>query len=346
MRVLIDISHPAHVHFYRHMRQRLVGQGAEVVVVARRKDVTVDLLDAFGIPYLVVGQSGHKGWLGQLGELLHRDFFLVRQGINRRPDVILTRNPSGVQAARMLGVTGVFDTDDGRSVGVHYKAAAPFAHLITAPDCLTESFGAKERRYPSYKSLAYLHPAVFEPDPTVRTDLGLNRDQPFAVVRLVAHDASHDRVARGIDSAGAWKIIRALEPSVPVFISAEGKLADALTDRRLVVPPYRIHDVLAAATVVIGDSQTVITEAALLGTPAVRVNTWARSSPHLTELEERYQLAYSFLPEELDRSLGLITEIIKAGDTEELWRRRRDRMLGDKVSLTDWYVDFVARLSA
>jgi uncharacterized protein len=345
MRVLIDISHPAHVHFYRHLRQRLVSEGADVVVVARDKDVTVELLTQFGIPHLVVGRSGNRGWLRQFTELVRRDLFLVRQGLRNRPDVILTRNPSGVQAGRLLGVKGVFDTDDGRSAGVHYRAAAPFAHVITAPDCLPESLGPRERRYPSYKSLAYLHPEVFTPDPTVRDLLGVGRDR-YAVLRLVAHDASHDRASRGIDAGAAQQIVGLLEQSMRVFVTSEGQLPNALADRALSLPATRIHDVLAEAEIVVGDSQTVTTEAALLATPAIRINTWVESSPHLTELEQRYGLAFSFGPDDLEPALRLTRDLVQDPRTSQVWAERRDRMLKDKVSLTNWYVDLVRQLAS
>ncbi len=43
MKLLIDIVHPAHVHFYRPLINELEEQGAEVAVVSRTKDVTNDL---------------------------------------------------------------------------------------------------------------------------------------------------------------------------------------------------------------------------------------------------------------------------------------------------------------
>ncbi len=49
--------------------------------------------------------------------------------------MIVTRNPSGAQVGRLLGIPAIFDTDDGRAVGIHYWSAAPFAHVITTPDC-------------------------------------------------------------------------------------------------------------------------------------------------------------------------------------------------------------------
>ena len=130
-----------------------------------------------------------------------------------------------------------------------------------------------------------------------------------------------------------------------VFISSEGDVPPALADRSLSIPATAIHDVLAEAAIVVGDSQTVITEAALLATPAIRINTYVHASPHLTELEDRYELAYSFGPDELDRALGQIAALTEDTSTNEIWEQRRDRMLEDKVSLTDWYVDLVEELA-
>jgi predicted glycosyltransferase len=345
VRVLIDISHPAHVHFYRHLRQRLIDAGSDVLVVARDKDVTLQLLQAFDIPHLTSGRSGHRGWSGQLGELISRVAFLVRHGRRFRPDVVLTRNPSGVQAARLLRAIGVFDTDDGRSVGVHYRAAAPFAQLITAPDCLPESFGRKERRYPSYKSLAYLHPNVFQPSQDVLTELGLEPGERFSVLRLVAHDASHDRRAAGIDAEARRRIMELLSSHGRVFVSCEGRVPADVADHLLPARTEHLHSVLAAASIVVGDSQTITTEAALLGTSAVRISTWASVASHLTELETRYGLISSYAPAQIDEALARMASLLDDPAAHDHLSSARARLLEEKVDLTAWYYDLVTSLA-
>jgi predicted glycosyltransferase len=44
MKVLIDIGHPAHVHFYKNTIKELEAKGHEVLVTARDKDVAINLL--------------------------------------------------------------------------------------------------------------------------------------------------------------------------------------------------------------------------------------------------------------------------------------------------------------
>ena len=100
MRVLFDIVHPAHVHFYRHLIAELDADGHATTVVARDTDVTCALLDAFGIPYTTVAGTSRPGLARHALELVRRDIALARIARRFRADVILTRNPSGVQAAR------------------------------------------------------------------------------------------------------------------------------------------------------------------------------------------------------------------------------------------------------
>ena len=58
MRILVDIVHPADVLFFRHPLKRLMGEGAEVLIASREKDVACDLLDEFGLPHRVASRAG------------------------------------------------------------------------------------------------------------------------------------------------------------------------------------------------------------------------------------------------------------------------------------------------
>ena len=57
MRILFDMGHPAHVHFFKNAIWELEKQGHEVKVTARDKDVTLELLEAYGIPYEIWGSA-------------------------------------------------------------------------------------------------------------------------------------------------------------------------------------------------------------------------------------------------------------------------------------------------
>jgi uncharacterized protein len=343
MRVLIDVAHPAHVHFYRHLRDGLEADGHHTRVIAREKDVTCELLRRFDIPFRPVGRAG-SGRLHQASELALRVLALVREGRDLGADVVLTRNPSGVQAATLLRVPGVFDTDDGPAVGIHWKAAAPFADVITTPDCLPY-LGPAQRTYPGYKALAYLHPSHFTPDPGVRDELGVEPGEPFSIVRLVALHASHDRQITGLAPGDRDRIIQALRARGRVFVSMEGGLPPGLDDLRLPIPPHRLHDALAFAQLCVGDSQTMTAEAALLGTPALYLSAFHGRVPYLVDLESRYGLVESFPPFAAEDLLARSIALAEDEGARARWGERRAAMLAEKVDVAAWYRDLVDELA-
>lgn len=56
MKILFDMGHPAHVHFFKNAIWELEKRGHQVKVTAREKDVTLELLGAYKIPYVVRGR--------------------------------------------------------------------------------------------------------------------------------------------------------------------------------------------------------------------------------------------------------------------------------------------------
>lgn len=345
MRYLVDIVHPAHVHFYRHMISALHDAGHKTRVVARKKDVTGELLDLYGIAYTSVGEAGGGSRWAQGAELVRRDIQLLRIARSFRPDAVLTRNPSGVQAAKLVsGCRGIFDTDDGRQAGIHYRAAAPFADVITTPDCLPDDLGPKQLRYPSYKVLAYLHPDHFIPDPSVRNLLGVEADEPYFLVRFVSMTASHDRSEAGLDLATKRLIIDRLSERGRVFVSSESALPSEWEHLRFSVPPHRMHDALAGASLVVGDSHTVSAEAAVLGVPSIRVSTFSGRLAPQEEMEHVYGLTFSYTPDQAAVVLDRIDRILD-DEPPEQWQERRRRLLDDKVDLVTWYLELLERLA-
>jgi uncharacterized protein len=346
MRIVFDIVHPAHVHFFKNMIRDLHGRGHTTTILARDKDVTSALLDHEGLPYETLGRPSRSGRFGQLKELVRRDLVLARLTHRFDADMIVTRNPAGVQAARLARAIGVFDTDDGSAAGVHFMAARPFAHWLTSPDCLPEDWGRRHVKYPGYKQSAYLHPDHFTPDPAVFDDLGLERGATFFVVRFVAMDASHDSGEAGLPLDAKRRLLEQLQTKGRVLLSIEGgKVPDEWKHLAYKLPPYRMHDLLGHATLVVGDSQTMAAEAAYLGTPALRSSTFAGRISYLEEMENRYGLTWAFHPRDTSRFFTKLDELLEdpAAIRAEI-AEGRGRMLSEKVNIAKWFIDFLERV--
>ncbi len=78
VKVLIDISHPAHVHFFRHPLRLLQARGHEVLVTSRKKEMALDLLRELQIEHIELSAMGKRGMLSLARELVIRDLKLRR----------------------------------------------------------------------------------------------------------------------------------------------------------------------------------------------------------------------------------------------------------------------------
>ena len=98
-------------------------------------------------------------------------------------------------------------------------------------------------------------------------------------------------------------IIEKIKQFGQVFITSEKPIEPELNQYKLTVSPEKIHHLLYYAKMFIGDSQTMTSEAAILGTPALKCNSFAHrlSLPNL--LENEYDLCYAFSNNEFDKML-------------------------------------------
>ncbi|MFW5974385.1 MAG: hypothetical protein ACOCPZ_03300, partial [Natrialbaceae archaeon] len=225
---------------------------------------------------------------------------------------------------------------------VDHAISLPFARTVLTPDTFRKNLGDDHYVFPGTKECAYLHPDVYEPDPTVRESLELDPDEPFAILRLNAFGSHHDVGKRGITPERQRRLIEEVSEHATVLVSDESGENDleGLPARPFTLDPARIHDALAEAALLIADTQTMVTEAALLATPAVRSNSFVGDDDmgNFVELE-RHGLIFN--EAEFDELLERAVALLLAEDVTEEWRRRRDEFLADRRNLTELLVDVV-----
>lgn len=328
-RLLVAIQHPAHVHFYRHAIGELE-ENNDVSIVVRDSEVATDLLDAYGFEYEVLGRSG-SGIRLVASQLLY-EAKMLRHAREFDPDIMTAIGGSAVaHVARAVGARSIVFTDTEHATLTN-KLMAPFADEIWTPECFHADFGAKQVRYPGYHELAYLHPDRFSPDDSVREDVGLGKDERYVVLRLVSWEASHDAGAGGIDDVG--DVVERLEATgTAVLITAEGEVPSRVRDRQVEIEPHRMHDLLAGASLFLGEGATMAAESAVLGTPAVYVNTLRMG--YTDELEARYGLLYNCQGAFRHEMAVETAESILSGADDHDWADARKRLLDEKADTTN-----------
>ena len=346
MRVLFDILHPAHFHLFKHVMEILQERGDEIEVIVRQKDCLPELLAQSGLPYHLIPRQKTNLWV--LGaESIKAMVKAVSLARVKPIDFMLGVSISVGPAARLTGATSIlFEDDDAQVVPVFAKLGYPIAHYVVTPKCLEfENHGKKHLTYPGYHELAYLHPNRFTPDPGILPDLGIEAGQRYFIVRLVSLTAHHDLGETGLGTEQAKKIVEKLKRYGKVFISAERTVAPELQKYLLPTAAEKIFDVLAFADLLVGDSQTMAAEAATLGTPSLRCNTFKGRLSYLEELEHKYGLTAAFLPVEFDALLAKMDEWLSRPNLKEEWGQKRQIMLDECVDVTDWILDLLERLS-
>lgn len=339
MRILIDLTHPGDVHVFRYAIPIWRERGHTLLITARRKDVTVDLLQRMGLAHEDLG-AARSGLLGLGVELFTRTARLCRHVRAFRPDVMTTTAGTFVaQASWICRVPSVvfYDTENATLSNL---ITYPVCTAVVTPQCYTGWVPAgKHRTYRGYQELAYTHPRRFTPAPERLRDFGLSRAEPFIFVRMVSWGAAHDTLDHGFTDPIA--AVRALERFGRVVISAEGALPPALETNRLRGPIEHVHHVLAFARLFFGESATMASESATLGTPAIFVATTGRG--YTDDQERRYDLTYTFRDRRGAQrdALAKAVEILSDPDTPQRWADKRARMLADCIDVTAYIVDLV-----
>jgi len=339
VRIIVDIGHPAHVHFFKNFIWEMEKRGHEILITASKKEVTLDLLEAYNFDYIFTCKRYSGIEFGY--ELMKRDVQMFNLSRRFKPDVITgIHNTIAAHISRVTRAKSIIFTDSE-----HAKLANmvtfPFADVICTPSCFKKDLGKKQVRYNGYHELAYLHPNYFKPDPSVLGELGLTESDKFIIIRFVAWQATHDIGQHGFSMEAKRGLIKELEKYARVFITSESPLSGEFEQYRITTPPEKIHDLLYYATLLIGDTQTMTTEAAVLGTPAIRCNSFVGPNDmgNFIELENKYDLIYSF--REPDKAIPKALELLQQPDSKKQWAKKRQRLLSDKIDVTQFMVDFI-----
>lgn len=335
MKILIDIGHPAHVHYFRNFYSIMKSKGHEFLIIARDKEVSHQLLSEYNLPFVSRGK-GKKSALGKLFYIFSADRIIIKHARKFKPDFFIGFASSyAAHAAKYLGKPSI-TFDDTEHAKLELLLYRPFTTFVLTPFCFKNSLGKKQIRFNSFMELSYLHPNYYIPKSDVFNLLGIEPTQKYVLLRFVSWNASHDMGQVGLDIETKRSIIKKLKVEYKVFISAEGNLPEEFEQYRIKIPVHRMHDVLAFAHLFVGEGATMASECAMLGIPAIYVNSLDAGT--LQEQEKR-GLITGFR-----NSQGVIDKIEEWLSNENLhseMKARRDNMLEEMIDPTKMLVWFI-----
>ena len=277
MRVWVDLTNTAHPVVLKPLVDVLEQRGDEVLITARPLSHTLELLDDWGHEYTSIGAYGGARRADKARAALDRSRRMVAWGRANGPfDAALAHGSTDLPvASRLLRIpnTTMFDYEWATA---QHSVNCRLANRVLVPDAIPPErlrrYGATRRklvRYPGLKEEYVLH--GFVADPEVPRRLGLDLDQPIAVIRTAP---SYALYLGGREAALLPRLIRHLHDQgaqVVVLARNDEQRAEANSTGldRVIVPQRAVESrsLVAHADVLVSAGGSMNREAAALGTP-------------------------------------------------------------------------------
>ncbi|MDZ4121844.1 MAG: DUF354 domain-containing protein, partial [Candidatus Cloacimonadaceae bacterium] len=283
--------------------------------------------------------------------LLQADFRVFKYCILHKVDILLGSDISITHVAFILGKKSLaFTDDDYYFIGPYSKLAFPYATFVIAPEVVNLGKWTKKKiAYPGTQKTAYLHPRYYHPNPEIKKKYGLCNKR-YILVRRVEFTALHDSMhiaLTGITDFVLDELIKLLSHTHQIIISYEGNAVEKYQEYIMKIDPEDMIDLIFYADLLVGDSQSMQVEAALLGTPSIRSNKWVLQGDKISVihyLETKYNLCVGIPPAEEGRIIATAKELVEPGN-KEIWAERLAKFYAENISLTDLLFWLISNLS-
>lgn len=341
MKILLGMGHPKHFWMFKQLIDIGKKRNWEFKILLKKKDVLENLVKSEGFDYEILGKHQPKAFWKIL-EMNRWVINTLKYSREFEPELFMGGTFLHFAFASVLNKKRYIIFEDSEPANWVFKIALPFSNLFITPTCFRRELGKKHIKLNTYLELSYLHPNRFKPDPRIIKKYGLDDDEKYAILRFVAWKAYHDIGKFGLNLNIKRKLIKILEKNnFNIYISSEAPLEKEFEKYQIRVPPKHIHHLLSFARIYFGDSQTMATESALLGTPAVRTNSFVGRNDmgNFIELENRYRLLFS--RKDPKDAINIANKLIQKKNIKVIWGERVNKMLKEKIDLTSFNIWFI-----
>lgn len=291
MHYLFELNHPKHFHQFKNIFRLINGNRDTFGVIARDKDVLLILLRENNIPFSIFGKRGNNIFskLFNVPKILYDYVKIVKR---RKPNVIISKaSPYALMISKIFNIPTVI-TPDSETVYLTNKFVAPKSNLIITQDTFINNYGKKHKKIHGFFETTYLHPIYFLPDKNEISEENLKTEENYFVLRFIGWDANHDINQFGFSTIQKIELVRFLEKYGRVIITTEKNIPEELKKFMMKISPSKMHHLLSFAKLYVGDSQSMATEAAILGTPSIRFNSFVGENDmsNFKLLQKKYDL--------------------------------------------------------
>ncbi len=316
MNILIDIGHPAHVHYFKNLYHELKIKH-KVIVTCKSVEIIKNLLAYNDIPFLELGEKG-VGVMNKIKKQIGFTRTIVDITKKESIDLCIGVSATIIHAAKLAKINAIlFDDDDLDAQFFVKHFVAPYSNITLSPDSLSYEKKTNTVYYPGLHELAYLHPNRFTPNIGILNKYELTENEDYFILRFNAFNAHHDIKEGGMSMRQKQELVKLLSSKGKVFITTEAKIDPEFEQYKLPIPPHEIHDFLYYAKMFVSDSQTMTSEASVLGVPSFRCNSFVGRLSVIEEEEKKYGLTFGFLPRQFNWMLARIESLLSEPDLKK-----------------------------
>lgn len=340
MNIIIGITHPKHIHMFKHFIWLMEARGHKTLCLVNDKELVSFFLEQYGFNSIYIGKNKAKlsAKLMQIPGLLLKTLLI---SLSFKPDMYIGQAfMHFAYVSRLLRKPFLILEDTEVAKQLH-RFVIPFSDVVFTTSYFQRSLGRKEIKLKCNYELFYLHPGYFKPNPEALGFFDLKPGDKFTIVRFVSWEAYHDIGISGLSKENKIKAVETFAKHGRVLLSSETDPPEELKQYQVKIMPDKMHDLMYYATLYYGESATMAAESACLGTPSIYLDEHGRG--YTDEMEELYGLLYNYKTSEQDQfdSIAKGDELLQKQDIKAEWQHKRELMLKDKLDINAFLVWFV-----
>ena len=95
------------------------------------------------------------------------------------------------------------------------------------------------------------------------------------------------------------------------------------------------------AELIVGESPTMTTESAILGTPAICISSWACNClGNFTELFKE-DMIYCYHPDEEEEAIQKAIQLLSTNDLKNIWKVKAEKFVNSRIDVTAFMIWFI-----
>lgn len=341
MKILIDINHPAHVHYFRNFIKLMEAKGHEFCVINRDSKMINQLLDYYGIKHTIRNKRPKKkGTISAFMNLGKMIIWCIRKSLSFHPDMYLGFASSACAITSWLFNKPCILMDDTEHNVMNHKLYLPVCSAVLTPFYFNKVFQGRKRnkqvRFNAFVEQLYLHSAFFNRDEGVLNELDV-KPREYVIVRYIAYDAHHDLVTHPLSEETKKRIVMEIAKHYRVFVSLENALKDSFYDDYVLkISPEKMHDLEAYAKFMVTEGATMASESFVHGVPYLYLNPLKCGN---IDYQCRNYPNRCFQTNDGDEALRIIETLVKTDIDVETQKQEVEKQTINPTQFLEWFVE-------